>query len=101
MLVQFTMFPADKGESLSPYVARVIELVDSSGLAYKFGPMSTTVEGEWDEVFFLLKRCRDELRKDSNRIYIVISVDDRKDATGRLEGKVRSVEEKLGKKVSG
>ncbi len=100
MLVQFTMFPADKGESLSPYVARVIEIVDSSGLPYKFGPMSTTVEGEWDEVFSLLKRCRDELRKDSNRVYIVISVDDRKDAQNRIEGKVQSVEKKLGKSIS-
>ncbi|NLI99280.1 MTH1187 family thiamine-binding protein [bacterium] len=100
MLVQFTMFPTDKGESVSPYVARILELVDSSGLAYKLGPMSTAVEGEWDEVFALLKRCRDELRKDSNRVYIVISVDDRKGAQNRIEGKIRSVEEKLGKKVS-
>jgi uncharacterized protein (TIGR00106 family) len=100
MLVQFTMFPTDKGESVSSYVARVLELVDSSGLSYKLGPMSTAVEGEWDEVFALIKRCRDELRKDSNRVYIVISVDDRKGAKNRIEGKIRSVEEKLGRKVS-
>lgn len=99
MLVQFTMFPTDKGESVSQYVAEVLRIVDSSGLPYKLGPMSTTVEGEWDQVFGVIKRCRDELRKRSNRVYIVISVDDRAGASGRLEGKMRSLEAKLGKRL--
>lgn len=99
MLVQFTMFPTDKGESVSEYVAEVLRIVDSSGLPYKLGPMSTTVEGEWDQVFGVIKRCRDELRKRSNRVYIVISVDDRAGASGRLEGKMRSLEAKLGKRL--
>lgn len=100
MLVQFTMFPTDKGESVSEYVAQVLDIVDSSGLAYKLGPMSTSVEGEWDEVFGLIRRCRDQLRKHSNRVYIVISVDDRAGVSGRLSGKIKDVEERLGKKLS-
>ncbi len=97
MLVQFTMFPTDKGESVSGYVAQVIDVCDESGLPYKLGPMSTSIEGEWDEVFGVIKACRDKLRKVSNRVYIVISVDDRKDAKNRIEGKISAVAAKLGR----
>jgi len=99
MLVQFSIFPTDKGESVSAYVAEAIRIVESSGLPYRFGPMSTSIEGDWDEVFAVIKRCRDKLREQSNRVYIVISVDDRKGAANRLEGKIKAVEEKLGRKL--
>lgn len=100
MIAQFSMFPTDKGPSVSAYVAKVLDIVDTSGLPYKLGPMSTSIEGDWDEVFSVIKRCRDELAKHSNRIYVVISVDDRKGANGRLTGKIADVEERLGKKLS-
>lgn len=96
MLVQFTMFPTDRGESLSSYVAEAIRIVERSGLPYKLGPMSTSIEGSWDEVFSVIKECRDAMRTHSNRVYIVIAVDDRKGAEDRLEGKIRSVASKLG-----
>jgi len=101
MLVQFTIFPTDKGESLSGYVAEAIRIVDASGLSYKLGPMSTSIEGEWDEVFSVIKECRDAMRRHSNRVYIVIGVDDRKGAEDRIEGKIRSVAEKLGQEPKG
>lgn len=96
MIAQFTIFPTDKGESVSAYVAETIGIVERSGLAYKLGPMSTSIEGEWDEVFSVIKECRDAMLKHSNRVYIVISVDDRKGAEDRLQGKIRSVASKLG-----
>ncbi|HVP36034.1 MAG TPA: MTH1187 family thiamine-binding protein [Terriglobales bacterium] len=100
MLVQFTMFPLDKGESLSKYVAKVINLIDKSGLPYQTTSTCTLIEGEWDEVFRLIKECRNTLRKESNRIYTVIIVDDRKGTRNRLKGKVASVEKVLKRKIS-
>lgn len=99
MIAQFSIFPTDKGVSVSAYVSQAIRIVADSGLPYKFGPMSTSIEGEWDEVFAVIKHCRDRLRETSDRVYIVISVDDRKGATGRITGKVKDVEERLGKKL--
>jgi len=96
MLAQFSIFPTDKGESLSVYVAEAIRIVDASGLPYKLGPMSTSIEGEWDQVFSVIKECRDAMRRHSNRVYIVIAADDRAGAVNRLQGKIRSVAEKLG-----
>jgi len=48
-------------------------------------------------VFGVIKACRNKLRKVSNRVYIVISVDDRKDAKNRIEGKISAVAAKLGR----
>ncbi len=100
MLCEFTIIPLDKGMHFSPYVARMTDIIEKSGLPNKLTPMATVVEGDWDEVMALVKSCRDEIARDSMRISIHISIDDRIGATGRLEGKIKSVEEKLGRKVN-
>ena len=95
-ILDLSIFPLDKGESLSPYVARAIRIIKDSGLPYVFSPMSTSIEGEWDELLALVSRCHEALRQDCHRIHVVMRVDWRDGATGRLAGKIRSVEEKLG-----
>ena len=57
VIVEFSIFPMDKGESLSPYVARALNVIQESGLAYELNPMGTCVEGEWSEVMALVDRC--------------------------------------------
>ncbi|HSG29089.1 MAG TPA: MTH1187 family thiamine-binding protein [Candidatus Krumholzibacterium sp.] len=99
MLASFTVVPVDAGESLSGHIARIIDLVDRSGLEYRMGPMETTVEGEYDEVMDLVKRCHMEMRSVAKRVVTTIKIDDREGAEGRITGKVASVEEKLGRKV--
>ncbi len=100
MLCQFTIIPLDKGMHFSPYVARMTEIIEKSGLPHKLTPMATVVEGEWDECLALVKACRDVIAMDSQRISVNISIDDRIGATGRLDGKIKSVEEKLGREVN-
>jgi len=95
VLVDLAMFPTDKGESVSPYVSRIIRIIRDSGLPYRFGPMGTSIEGEWEEVMGLLTRCFEELKKDSNRIYMTMKVDYRRGEGGRIESKMRSVQSKL------
>lgn len=99
MLAEFSVAPFDKGESLSPYVAQIIDLIDKSGLNYKLGPMGTTVEGDVDEVFDLIKKCHLKMREMSRRVLTHISIDDREGAVNRLEGKPKSIEEKLRRKI--
>jgi uncharacterized protein (TIGR00106 family) len=100
MLVSFALFPTDKGESVSKYVAKTIDIVDKSGLPYKTSAMSTAVEGSWDRVFKVLKKCRNAMVKESNRVYMVITIDDRKGAKNRLTGKVNRIEQRLKRKIS-
>jgi uncharacterized protein (TIGR00106 family) len=95
VLIHFSMFPTDKGTSVSPYVAKSVRIIRDSGLPYKLGPMSTAIEGGWDEVMAVVERCFMELKKDCSRIYMTLQADYREGAVNRIEGKVKSVEEKL------
>jgi uncharacterized protein (TIGR00106 family) len=95
VLIHFSIFPTDKQTSVSPYVAKAVRIVRDSGLPYKLGPMSTALEGEWEEVMAVVEKCFRELKKDSSRIYMTLQMDYRKGAVNRIEGKIKSVEEKL------
>jgi uncharacterized protein (TIGR00106 family) len=94
-IVEFSIFPLDKGESLSPYVARALKLIQDSGLPYELNPMGTCVEGEWNDVMALVNRCFEALEKDCNRISLSLKADYRKGPGGRMKSKVSSVKEKL------
>ncbi len=99
ILLEFSMTPLGVGESVSKYVARSLEIIDKSGLDYRLNPMGTVIEGEWDEVFGIIKKCFQEMKKECNRISITIKVDYRKGKKGRITSKVESVEKKLRKKL--
>lgn len=99
LLAEFSMTPMDKGESVSAYVSRSIDIIDRSGIPYKLGPMGTCVEGEWEQVFGVIKACYDRMSEDCGRISISIKVDARKGKDGRLESKIATVEQKLGRAV--
>jgi len=47
VLLEFSMAPLGLGESVSEHVARVVDVIDKSGLPYQLTPMGTIVEGEW------------------------------------------------------
>lgn len=97
VMAEFSMVPLDKGESLSAHIARVVELVDESGLDYRFTPMATIVEGELDDVLKLIRACHLRMREFSTRVLTTVKLDDREGATGRIRGKVESVEQKAGR----
>ena len=95
VLINFSIFPLDKGESVSQYVARAVKIIKDSGLPYKLGSMGTSIEGEWHEVMEVVTRCFEELKKDCNRVYMGITGDYRKKGKERITAKVESVEKKL------
>jgi uncharacterized protein (TIGR00106 family) len=99
VLLEFSMSPLGKGESVGKYVARSLDIVDKSGVDYRLNPMGTVLEGDWDEVFGVVKKCYERMKKDCNRISCSIKVDYRKGAKGQLSAKVMSVEKRLGRKV--
>ena len=100
VLLEFSMSPLDKGESLSQYVARSLDLIDKSGLPYQLTPMGTIVEGEWDEVMALVTSCYKTMSKDCDRISTSIKIDYRAGRSGRLKSKIRAVEDRLGRPLS-
>jgi uncharacterized protein (TIGR00106 family) len=95
LLINFSIFPLDKGENVSQYVARAVKIIKDSGLPYKLGAMGTGIEGEWDEVMDVVTRCFEELKQDCSRVYMGITGDYRKKGKNRITAKVESVEKKL------
>ena len=99
ILLEFSMSPLGKGESVGAYVARSLEIVEKSGLDYRLHAMGTILEGEWDEVMAIVKECYEAMRVDCPRISCSIKIDAREGASGRLASKVQSVEKRLGRKL--
>src|ERR1700710_472656 len=97
LLAEISIWPMDKGESVGKYVARVLDLIDRSGLPYKLGPLGTCVEGDWDAVMGVIKQCYEALAADCNRITCTVKIDYRKDRKDMLNSKVASVERALGR----
>jgi uncharacterized protein (TIGR00106 family) len=100
VLLEFSMSPTTKGDSLSPYVARSLDIIDKSGLPYQFTPMGTILEGEWSEVMAVVTACFEAMRADCDRISTQVRIDYRAGPGGRLKKKVESVEQKLGRKLT-
>ncbi len=99
MIVNFSVVPIGKGNSLSSQVAEVLKIVDESGINYKLHSMGTILEGDWDKILRLIKKCHERTLEDSDRVLTTITIDDRKGKSGRIVGKVQSVERKLGKEL--
>jgi len=99
MLLEFSMAPLSKGESVSEYVARSLDVFDRSGVPYQLNAMGTVLEGEWDQVIGVVGQCLERMSRDCDRITCTIKFDWRKGATGRLQSKIDSVEKRLGRKL--
>ncbi len=99
VLLEFSMSPLDKGESVGKYVSRSLNIIDESGVDYRLNPMGTVLEGEWDDVMAVVKKCYETMSADCQRITCSIKIDYRKDRKGRLESKIASIEQHLGKTV--
>ena len=99
VLAEFSMFPTDKGESVSQYVSQVIALIDKSGIAYQLTPMGTVLEGSWDEVMSVISQCFKVLEPQCNRVYSTVKIDYRNTDKSRMKSKIEKIETLLNKNV--
>ncbi|MBN1767994.1 MAG: MTH1187 family thiamine-binding protein [Prolixibacteraceae bacterium] len=98
VLLEFAMFPTDKGESVSKYVSRIIEEIRQSGFDYRLTPMGTIVEtNSFVEATAVMNRCYDALADDCNRVYCSAKFDVRNTNSGRMSQKIESIENHIGK----
>lgn len=93
------MAPRGHAESLSADVARIVDIIDRSGLPYQLTPMGTILEGEWPEVMAVVTACFEALQTDCPRISVHLKADYRAGMAGRLTSKVEAIEQKLGRKL--
>jgi uncharacterized protein (TIGR00106 family) len=99
MLTEFSIIPIGIGSSIGDQIAEVLKIVDASGLPYRINPMGTVVEGEWDDIMKLIKKCHETVLNTGERVITAISIDDRKGKPNRIEEKIKSIERRLGKSL--
>jgi uncharacterized protein (TIGR00106 family) len=100
MLVAFSVAPSGTGRtdgSVHDAVAAAVKIVRESGLPNETDSMFTTIEGEWDEVFAVIKQATDAVAEFGSRVSLVLKADIRPGHTGELTGKVERLNEALEK----
>ncbi len=98
MLLAFSVAPSGTGRadgSVHDAVAAAVQVVRDSGLPNRTDAMFTTVEGEWDEVFDVVKRATEAVAPFGSRISLVMKADIRPGYIGELDGKLERMESAL------
>ena len=96
VIVEVTFVPLGVGTSLSAHVAEALNLIRESGLPYEFHSMGTNIEGEWDEIMALIRRCQDRLfEMGAVRLSTSLKISERRDRPYHMKQKVDSVERLL------
>lgn len=100
IIASFTLVPIDGGLSLSPYIAACHEILERSGLSCEYHSNGTNIEGEWDEVFEVIKTCQMAVHDlGAKRIHTVIQLGTRTDREQDMAEKLVSVQEKRQKNI--
>ncbi len=96
VICELVMVTYDIGPSLSPFVAKVIkEIKKDTKVKHILTPMGSVLEGQWKDVMSLVDDLFQRFSPDFERIGITIKIDYRRSKQNRIEGKIKSVEEKL------
>ncbi|GLI26030.1 hypothetical protein ARHIZOSPH14_02720 [Agromyces rhizosphaerae] len=98
MLVAFSVAPSGTGRadgSVHDAVAAAVKVVRESGLPNRTDAMFTTLEGEWDEVFDVVRRATEAVAPFGSRVSLVLKADIRPGYSGELDGKLERLERAL------
>jgi len=96
MIAAFSITPIGTGESVGDLVADAVEIVRASGLPSETNAMFTNIEGGWDEVMGVIRRCVDRVAQEAPRVSVVIKLDVRPGMhDARMGDKVASIERRL------
>jgi len=103
VLLEFSMFPTSdecrEGSSVSKQVAKIIDAIDNSGVAYQLTPMGTVIEAKnMKEALAIVELAYEQL-SDCERVYSSLKFDIRKNCENRLKTKIESVEKVLNREV--
>jgi uncharacterized protein (TIGR00106 family) len=95
MIAAFSITPLGGGDSVGDLVADAVRIVRESGLPNETNAMFTNVEGDWDEVMDVIRRCVESVAEHAPRVSVVVKIDHRPGHTDALHGKVEAVERRL------
>ncbi len=97
----FSVAPLGAGESVADSVAEAVRIVRESGLPKRTTAMFTEIEGEWDEVFDVVKRATEAVLPYGSRVSLVLKADIRPGYTGELDAKIERLENAIDASADG
>jgi uncharacterized protein (TIGR00106 family) len=102
MIVAFSVAPSGgtadgeaSSDSVHDAVAAAVKVVRESGLPNRTSSMFTEIEGEWDEVFDVVKRATEAVGAFGTRVSLVLKADIRPGHTGEITAKVDRLEKAI------
>jgi len=92
VLVEFAMFPTDRGEGISEFVNRIVAMMEENNISFELTSMGTIFEVErLEEALDIISRAYQQLEPDCRRVYSNINLDIRKGRTNGIVEKVKSI----------
>ncbi len=96
VIIDLCVVPLGVGLSVSRYVAACQEIINRAGLKSELHAYGTNIEGEWDQVFGVVKACHERIHEmGAPRITTTIKAGTRIDRDQTMADKVASVREKV------
>lgn len=91
MLVQLEIVPVSGTTHLSDAIAKAVRIIDETDVPYALTPSGTCLEGTWDEVMPVIRRCHERLREDAPHVFTYIRIEDEEGAANKLRTNVRAI----------
>lgn len=98
MIVAFSVAPVvteNSNADMADAVAEAVKVARDSCLPNETNSMFTIIEGEWDQVFDVVKRATEAVSAVAPRTSLVIKADIRPGYTNQMTEKVEAVERRL------
>jgi uncharacterized protein (TIGR00106 family) len=95
MLAEFSIYPVGGTSHLSKDIAHVIQTLGERGLRFELGPLSTAIEGDWDEVLAAIRACHQKMLEAHDRVVTTITIDERLGGQHCLADMVDAVKREL------
>ena len=96
VIIDLCVVPLGAGLSVSRFIAACERIIKEAGLKSMLHAYGTNIEGEWDEVFAVVKKCHEVIHEmGAPRITTTIKAGTRVDRDQSMQDKLDSVESKL------
>jgi uncharacterized protein (TIGR00106 family) len=96
VIIDLCVVPVGVGLSVSKYVAACHEIIKDAGLSSQLHAYGTNIEGDWDKVFGVVKKCHEKIHEmGAPRITTTIKAGTRIDREQTMADKIASVKSKL------
>jgi uncharacterized protein (TIGR00106 family) len=92
VIMEFAIFPTDKGGHVSQYVKKVIDMIDALPYQSQLTPMGTIVECDtMDQCLKIISDANALLEPNTERIYCTAKFDNKIGKTGQMDYKINSI----------